>query len=253
MSTPGMSMTTPENTPPRLSEAERVIDTFVAPSKTFEDIRVNTSWWVPFVLLSIMAIIFSFSVGKKIGWDQVMQNEIAKSPSRAAQIEKMPPEQRDRMMGMQTKIAEYSGYASPVFILVSAVIVAAVLLMVFNFGFGATLKFSTSLAIVMYAWLATLVSTALAIITMFAGANPEGFNVRNPVGTNPAYFMDATTANKFLYGMASAVDVIALWIIFLMAVGISSNSKVKKGTAFVTILGLFIVVKLVGSAFAAMF
>ena len=29
-----------------LSEVERVIDTFVAPSKTFTDIRRNASWWM---------------------------------------------------------------------------------------------------------------------------------------------------------------------------------------------------------------
>jgi fumarate reductase subunit D len=252
MSTPETSLTPVENTPPRLSEAERVINTFFAPSKTFEDIRVNASWWMPFVLISLMAIVFSFTVGKKIGWDQVMQNEIAKSPARVAQMDKMPPEQRDRILTMQAKFAEYSGYASPVFVLISAVLVAGVLMMVFNFGLGAAIKFSTSMAIVMYAWLATLVSTLLAIITMFAGANPEGFNIRNPVGTNPAYFMNPAE-NKFLYGMASGLDVIALWVVFLMAIGFAANSKVKRGTAFVTILAMFIVVKLIGAGFAAMF
>ena len=34
-----------------LSQVERVVDTFVAPSKTFTDILRSTSWWLPFLLL----------------------------------------------------------------------------------------------------------------------------------------------------------------------------------------------------------
>ena len=108
------------------------------------------------------------------------------------------------------------------------------------------------MAIVMYSWLASVVSTLLAIVTMFAGADPEGFNIRNPVATNPAYFMNPAE-HKFLYGMASTFDVIAIWIVFLMAVGFSMNTKVKKGTAFITIFALYFVAKLIGASFSAMF
>ena len=33
-----------------LSQVERVVDTFVAPSKTFADILRSTSWWLPFLI-----------------------------------------------------------------------------------------------------------------------------------------------------------------------------------------------------------
>jgi hypothetical protein len=33
---------------PGLSQVERVVDTFVASSKTFTDILRSTSWWLPF-------------------------------------------------------------------------------------------------------------------------------------------------------------------------------------------------------------
>lgn len=251
MSTPEMVQPAPEIAP-GLSEPQRIINTFVAPSKTFADIRRNASWWAPLVLLAIFAIIFTYSVDKKISWEQVMQNEIAKNPKAQERMEKMPPEQRDNMLQMQIKISRYSGYFAPVFILIFAIIIAAVMMAVFNFGFGAEVKFAQSVAIVLYSWLVTIVSTVLAIITMFAGADPEGFQVRNPVATNPAYFMNPA-GNKFLYGMASMFDIIAIWIIYLMAVGYSSNSKVKKGTAFGVILALFVVYKLCASGLAAAF
>lgn len=252
MSTPEISQPAPEAAPKGLSEPQRIIDTFVAPSKTMADIRRNASWWAPLLILAAFAILFTYTVDKRIGWEQVMQNEIAKNPKAQDRIEKMPPEQREKMMQMQMNLARYSGYAAPIFILIFAIVIGAVLMATFNFGFGAEVKFMQSVSIVMYAWLVTVVSTVLAIITMFAGSDPEGFQIRNPVATNPAYFMNPA-GNKFLYGIASIFDVIVIWMIFVMAVGFSENSKVKKGTAFAVIFVWYAIIKLGGAAFGAAF
>ena len=37
-----------------LSQVERVVDTFVAPTATFTDILRSTSWWLPFLLLVLV-------------------------------------------------------------------------------------------------------------------------------------------------------------------------------------------------------
>ncbi|MGB7554313.1 MAG: hypothetical protein WBM04_08060 [Candidatus Korobacteraceae bacterium] len=52
---------------PPLSQAERVVDTFVAPSKTFTDIRRNATWWVPWVLISNRRVSVGFYRGQE-GW-----------------------------------------------------------------------------------------------------------------------------------------------------------------------------------------
>lgn len=248
MSTPAV----PRVDTPGLSEPERIIDTFIAPSKTFIDIRRNASWWAPWVLLSIFGILFSYAISSKIGWDQVMQNEIAKNPKAMERIDKMPPEQRESMMKMQANIAKYTGFGSPVMLLVIIVVVAAVLMATFNFGMGAKVDFAHSMAIVTYGYLPSIVSTVLAIIAMYAGADPEGFNIRNPVATNPAYFL-SPTGNKFLYGVASMFDVVAIWMFIVMGIGFTANSKVKRGTAIGVIAVWYVVIKLIGAGFGAAF
>jgi Yip1-like protein len=250
MSTPSAVPPVPET--PGLSEAERLIDTFVAPSKTFEDIRRNTSWWVPFLIIAAVSLGFIFAIDKKIGWEQIMQNEIAKNPTAQERIDKLPPEQRDNVLQTQLKVSKIFAYANPVFVLVIYLIVAGVLLATFNFGFGAQLRYMTSMAIVTYASLPSALSALLGMVVIFAGVDPEAFNIRNPVATNPAYFMDPMQ-HKFLYGIASAFDVITLWVVFLMAMGVSANSKVKKGAAFLTIFGWFLLFKIGGAAFSAAF
>ncbi len=82
--------------------------------------------------------------------------------------------------------------------------------------------------------------------------NPEAFNIKNPVATNPAYFLNPT-GNRFLYGMASALDVFVLWTLILMAVGYSAVSKLKRSTALAVIIGWYLVWKFVTSGLAALF
>ena len=72
MSTASLSPAVPEmNQEPGLSEPQRIINVFTSPSKTFADIRRNSRWWVPFVLSSIFAYMLVFTVGQKVGWEQV--------------------------------------------------------------------------------------------------------------------------------------------------------------------------------------
>ncbi len=63
-------------TAPPLSQVERVVDTFVAPSKTFTDILRNQSWWLPFLLIVVIGYGFVFTVDKHVGWDQVLENSL---------------------------------------------------------------------------------------------------------------------------------------------------------------------------------
>ena len=63
------AVTVPADDKP-LTEVERLVDTFVAPSKTFTDIRRNASWWVPWLLMSIFGLAMVFVVDKKLWIDR---------------------------------------------------------------------------------------------------------------------------------------------------------------------------------------
>src|SRR5271169_2225324 len=129
----------PEGQP--LSQVERVVDTFVAPSKTFTDIRRSTSWWLPWVLMSIFGLALVFVVDKKVGMEKVTENSMQLAPKRSAKLDQLPPEQRAAQMETATKITRMIAYCSPILTVIIVGIIAAVLLGTFNFGLGAELKF----------------------------------------------------------------------------------------------------------------
>ena len=72
-----------------LSEVERVVDTFVAPSKTFTDLRRSANWFVPWLLLAIISVAMVFVVDKKLGIEKVVENQMALQPKQAAKLDQL--------------------------------------------------------------------------------------------------------------------------------------------------------------------
>lgn len=235
---------------PALSEASRIGNVFIAPSKTFTDLKRNSKWWAPWLLLSLFSLAFLFLVDRQIGFDQVSRNQIARS-SRAEQFEKLPADQQAKQIQISSTITRYFCYSIPVVNLLVFVIVAAILMGTFSLA-GAAVRFGTSLAIVIYGSLPGIIAALLAGVSLFAGVDREAFDINNPVATNPAYFMDAA-GNRFLRGIASALDVFVIWSILLIGIGFSCNSKVTRRTAIVIVCAWYLFYKLLSSGLAAAF
>lgn len=246
---PPQSLSAPAPEPAPLSEGARLIDTFIAPAKTFTDLRRNASWWGPWLLISIFSLLFVYSMDRQIGFEQISKNEISHS-ARADQFDKLPAEQQAKQIKLSSTIVRVLSYGSPVMIPLYFLVTSAVLFATFKFAAGADISFKQAYAIVFYGSLPGVISAILGTISMFAGVDPEGFNVNNPVATNPAHFMDRA-GSKFLYGMASSLDVIAIWTIVLMGIGFACNSKVKRSTAIAIVAAWYLFWKLGAAALAA--
>jgi hypothetical protein len=244
---PPPPVNTPEAGSP-LSEGARILNTFIAPSKTFSDLRRNSSWWGPWLLISILAILFVYSMDRQIGFDQISRNEVAHS-SRADQFDKLSPQDQAKQLRFSDTLVRYLSYGTPVTILLFFAITTLVLWATFKVAAGADVSFKTAYAIVFYASLPGIIGSILGTISMYAGVDPEGFNVNNPVATNPAYFMDRA-GSKFLYTMASGLDVLVIWTIILLGIGFACNSKVKRSKAIMIVAGWYVFWKLLIGALA---
>jgi Yip1 domain len=232
-----------------MSEPARILHTFIAPSKTFCDLPRNASWWGPFVLVVLVTVLFAAVMERQVGFDQISRNEIARS-SRADQFDKLPADQKAKQLEISAAITKYLSYGAPVFAVLAYLIMAGVLLGVFKLA-DAAVSFKVALAIVIYGSLPWLIHALLGVLSMLVGVDKEAFSIRNPVGTNPAYFMDPN-GNKFVLGMASAFDVFAFWSIALIAIGFACNSRVKRSTAIAIVAGMFFVYKLIGAGLASL-
>src|ERR1700683_1679494 len=122
---------------PRLSEMQRVVYTFTAPSKTFEDIkRGNKSWWLPFLILAVVGYILFAAITLKIGMQQVVDNQIRLDPKAEERMAQATPEQREMTSKISLGVTQGVFIGSPVLVLIVIALGSLVLWGTINFGFG---------------------------------------------------------------------------------------------------------------------
>jgi hypothetical protein len=241
----------PSPAPAPLSQGARIGDTFIAPSKTFTDLKRSAAWWAPWIVIAIFSLVFVYAMQKQVGFEQISKSQVERS-SRAADFDKLPPDQQAQRLAISNKFVAVFSYGSPLFLLFYCLVTTLALWLTFKLVLGAETSFGQAYAITMYAWLPGIIGAILGTVSLFAGVNPEGFDVNNPVGTNLAYYLDAETTGKFIRGMASAIDVLSIWTIVLMGIGYACTSKVKRGTAITVVAVWFLAFKLIAAGLASM-
>jgi Yip1-like protein len=239
-----------ENAP--LSEGARIVNTFIAPSKTFTDLRRNANWWAPFLLMVVISTAMVYTAGQKIGFRKIIETQMQSQPKQQARLEQLSPDQREQQLERGAKITQIISFVFPLISLIILLIIAALLFATFKLAAGADVSFKVALAIVIYANLALALKTLLATISVAAGASPDSFTFQNPVATNPGYFMNPADS-PFLYSLLSSVDIFLIWTLVLTALGFTYVSKVKRGTAFAIVFGWWLVFTLAGAALGALF
>jgi hypothetical protein len=192
--------------------------------------------------------------GQRVGWDRFMRHEMETNPRAQARMAQVPADQQAAAQSMGAKIAAVSAYGGSIVGIPIAYLISTVLLLVGCSIAGAGLKFKQIFAIVCYAGLPAIIKYVLAIVVMFL-KNPDDFNLRNPLAFNPAAFMDPQTTSKFLYTVATSVEVFLIWSILLTAIGLSAaaGKRLSFGGALVVALVPWLVLVLAGASMAAMF
>jgi hypothetical protein len=242
-----------------LSEPARIIDTFVAPSKTFEDIRRKPGWIWPWLLIAVISTIFALVAVKKLDMDQLVRQGIEHSAMAQRRMEQLTPEQREKGIALQATITKVTFFVYPGLVLIAGIVIGAVLMAVFNFGFGGEVSFNRALSVTFYSFLPGIIGAVLLVISMLISSDPNSidFGSGNPIPTNPAFFMDSN-GSKFLYTLVSSIDLIRIWEIILLGLGFATvasagRKKLAPSTAIITIFVIYFVLAIARAGFAAAF
>jgi hypothetical protein len=223
-----------ESQPTGMGEFSRLTGVFFEPAKTFEDIARRPSWIVPLLLIIAAAISVAVLYGQHVGWERMIRQQLDNS----AQAAQLTAEQRDQRIAMGAKVAPIFGIVGILLgVPISYVITSALLLAIAAGMLSAPIKFKQVYAIMCYASLTSVISAILTIVVMFL-KNPDQFNLQNPLAFNPAAFMDQQTSSKFLYSLASSMDLFSLWTILLVATGLkaASGKKLSFGSALFAVI-----------------
>jgi hypothetical protein len=215
-----------------MTEAARLSGVFFSPGKAFADIAVRPRFWAPLIIMMLLTFGYTYSIGSHIGWDRTVRQQSESNP----RMQDMPADQRENAIAIGTKVATVIGYISPVIVPVGVVVIAGVLLFVFNSMLGAALRFKQVFAIVCYTGLVGALSTVLSIVMLFV-KNPDDFDVQHPLAFNLGAFLSPDTKSKALVAFASSLDLFTFWTIALLAIALSAAArKVTFGRALAGVL-----------------
>jgi hypothetical protein len=235
----------------QVSQVMRVVDTFVAPSKTFTDILRSSNCWLPIVIMVILTMGWAYSIDRTVGFAAATEVQMAKNPKQADAMQQLPPDQRASRMAITTTITKYSTYLSCIFVLIVMLIETLILWASFNFGLGAQTKFGQVFAVVTFAGLPRYLVWVVSSILLFAGAGTENFDMRNPVGTNVGYYLNDSAA--WIKAAGQFFDVFGLWCIALLVLGMAIISRKKISQAATVVVGWFVLLMLFFVGLAAVF
>ncbi len=252
MATAPLSPTNPEMSavPPQaasLSQVARIVNTFIAPSKTFTDLRRSGAWWLPFLVVLLATWGLAYTAGRKVGFEKITETQMQAQPKQMERMDSMPPADRARAMQFAGKITAGISYAAPIIGLLILLILAAI-----DFGClkvlgGSDVAFGKVYAVLMYAGLPGALKSILGIIALLAGASPDSFTIQNPIGSSLGYYLNPADS-PFLYSLGSFLDLFLIWTLILAAIGFTCICKVKKGAAFAIVFGWWMFFSLLLSA-----
>ena len=250
---------TPENAavvepqPAGMGELARLTGVFFEPGKTFADVAQRPSWFVPMLLTVLFGLIFCAMVGQRVGWDNVVQQQMEKK------MATMSPEQREQAMksaDLSKKITPIIAYTAAVIGPAIAYLISALVLLGIVAGIlSAPVKFKQVFAIMCYSGMIGVVAAGLTVVVIFLKKNPADFDIQHPLAFNAGALMDPNGPNKFLFALASSLDLFSLWRILLIAVGLkaAAGKKLSFGGALFAVLLPWCVLVLIGATFAGMF
>jgi len=213
---------------PAGSFLSRALGVFISPGSAFEDIARKPGFLGPVIAIVIAAVTLFDTMYTKIGMETMTRLTLERSPFTS----RMPPEQVEKAIhdsaGHLTRQLVITDVSIIIVTFVFLLIVSGVGLMIVNAILGGQAKFKTLFAVASYAQLPALLGYILGLAVILFGGT-DNLDPQNPVPMNLAFFLNYKEVAKPLFALAGSVDIVVVWMVILIGIGMSkaTGGKVK--------------------------
>ena len=232
-----------------MSSAARIFGVFGAPVKTFADIAREPHFILCWCVQVIVGIVVAYGMVSKVGIFAMARQALAQG----SRLQALSPAMQQQILARTANIMRVTFYFQPLEIILLLLLLGWIFQGVGNFLLGQESRYKQTMSMVSHAYLPQTLLGLLYLIPVYT--NSGNFNLTNPLGTNPAFFMDKAATPTFLYAICTHIDIFSIWIVLLLAVGLAqlSGRKGKFGNALAAVGGLWLLYVLVASGVAAAF
>jgi len=237
-----------------MSAVARVFGALFSPRATFEDIARKPGWLLPVLILIVINLSVTGVFSRHVGWRAFMEKQDLQSRRAQQQMAQMTPEQKERTIDVQVKVAPIIGYVFGVIgVPIIFLIMGAIFMGIFNATASAALDFKTSFSVAAHAWMPFSILGLLSIVIMYLKP-PDTVNIQNLVASNVGALL-SNSAPVWLQTLCGSLDVFTFWTLGLLAFGyaLARPKKLKMGTTLAWVVGVWAVFLLIRVGLAAMF
>lgn len=201
------------------------VDVISSPARVFER-RQDGKFGTHLLLLTLICVVLFFLFRNAM--EPIMDAEFSRGTAKL--MEKNPNVTEDQLASMRKMGGTLAGLAFA-FVFPVGVLLVGLALWVMGKVFGATQTAKQSMFIATISQVPTVIGMILgAVQAMLLPA--ERLTSQYSIGFSPARFMDPDTTNAGLLGLIGRVDLIGIWIIILMGIGLSVIGKIDRPKAW---------------------
>lgn len=221
-------MTSPEAAalPPASDERTgffaNLLDIYFAPAEAFSRLLKRPAFYVPLVLHVALSLGFTAIWVQKTDFRAFMKARIEESP-RASQI---PPDRMNeivsRQAGVMAPFAWASGVLAPPLIVFA---LGGVFLFIFRFFYASELSYPQALTVVASTFAAIALVTTPLMLGVLLLKDDWTIPPQEALQANLTLLLDKAATAKPLHALASSLDLISFWMIFVLAAGFGAASK----------------------------
>ena len=216
---------------------------FTSPGQVFEDIGIKPSWILIMVVLVILGVGLQIVIAPHIDQEATLRTQLG---DRADDI---TDEQMEQMLAPAEKMAKFG----PIFALVIAPIVWAIMAAIFLVMLkivGSEIDFKKALSTVLHAyWPATAVALVLTGVLVQRVGKMAQQDLANLVKANVGAFLSPDVP-AWITAAASTISIFNIWVVALSIIGFATVGKISRGKAAVAALVPWIAWMVVKSGFA---
>lgn len=234
---------------PRMSSAARIAGVFVSPVRTFTELARDPHFILAWCVQVVVSLGLDIVMVNKVGIFAMARQAMAQN----SRLQSLSPAIQAQALSRTAAIMRVTFYVQPLGVIVVLLLLGWIFQGVANFLLGQESRYKQTLAMVSHAYLAQTLYGLLLLIPLLT--NPGNFVLTNPLGTNPAFYLDKATTPAFLYALCTHLDIFSIWVVVLLAVGLAqlSGRKGKFGSALGAVGGLWLLYILVTSGISAAF
>ena len=206
-----------------------LLQMFYAPGLVFDDVREGRrNWVIPTIAVIVISTILAVVLIQMVGYENIVRKSIEGNKAIAERLG--PAGVEDAIQKSNTPLRRNLSYVMPgigsifVLLLVSGLLTAILAIMDSRPSFGKTLAMY-SYSYYLYA----VVSGLLSLLVLSLMSDRADADLQHLLMFNAGAILDKETTNRFVYSLASSLDLISILNLMMISFGLS---KIAPGVSF---------------------